>query len=162
MPYCKDCNDEFQEEQGERIDGDFHCLNCLYNGHNPFKIYPIGFVENNLSIGRGFGVRGNKRKTSKIHIFPSQKPFLYKVEDEKELTIIFYLHKCDNIKSKFKRGMDGKKVGVFASRTPKRPSRIAVSNVKLVKVERTTLYVKGLDAVNGTPVLDIKLGGRLF
>jgi hypothetical protein len=54
-------------------------------------------------------------------------------------------------------GLDGKEVGVFASRTPDRLSRIGIQDVRLVKVEGTTLVVKGLDAINGTPVLDIKL-----
>ncbi|WP_457920125.1 TrmO family methyltransferase domain-containing protein [Candidatus Lokiarchaeum ossiferum] len=50
------------------------------------------------------------------------------------------------------------KVGVFASRTPDRLTPIAITNVDLLKIQETTLYVKGLDAVDGTPVLDIKLG----
>ena len=50
----------------------------------------------------------------------------------------------------------GKEVGVFASRTPHRSSRIAVSDVELVKVENGTVFVKGLDAFEGSPVLDIK------
>ena len=53
--------------------------------------------------------------------------------------------------------MDGKKVGVFASRTPHRLSKIAIQNVKLNQVEGLKLYVEGLDAVNGSPVIDIKM-----
>ncbi len=48
-------------------------------------------------------------------------------------------------------------MGVFASRTPNRLSRIAIQDVTLVRIEEATLYVEGLDAVNGSPVLDIKL-----
>jgi len=39
---------------------------------------------------------------------------------------------------------------------PRRPNPIALSLVELVRVEGSTLYVEGLDAVDGTPVLDIK------
>jgi tRNA-Thr(GGU) m(6)t(6)A37 methyltransferase TsaA len=46
--------------------------------------------------------------------------------------------------------------GVFASRSPYRPNRIGLTIVELLKVEENVLYVKGLDAINGTPVLDIK------
>jgi tRNA (Thr-GGU) A37 N-methylase len=53
--------------------------------------------------------------------------------------------------------MDGKKVGVFASRSPDRLSRIGIQDVRLVRIEGTTLVVEGMDAINGTPVLDIKL-----
>jgi len=64
------------------------------------------------------------------------------------------------IRSTFSRGIDGKEVGIFASRTPNRLSRIGITNVKLVKIEDTTLFVKNLDAINGTPILDIKLGSK--
>ncbi|MBW2597596.1 MAG: SAM-dependent methyltransferase, partial [Deltaproteobacteria bacterium] len=64
--------------------------------------------------------------------------------------------------ARFKRGLDGKEVGVFASRTPDRLSRIGIQDVRLVKVEGTTLVVKGLDAINGTPVLDIKLKRKIL
>jgi tRNA (Thr-GGU) A37 N-methylase len=96
-------------------------------------------------------------KISKIILFPTQKKFMYKLEDEKYITIIYYLHKSGPVKSIFNRGLDGKLVGVFASRTPNRLSKIAIQNVKLIKINGTVLYVEGLDAINGSPVLDIKL-----
>ena len=46
--------------------------------------------------------------------------------------------------------------GLFASRTPRRPNGIGLTIVELLKVEGNVLHVKGLDAINGTPVLDIK------
>ena len=71
--------------------------------------------------------------------------------------MVYYLHESENVRSVFNRGLDGKKVGVFASRTPYRLSRIAVQDVELVGIEDTVLLVKGLDAIDGSPVLDIKM-----
>jgi tRNA (adenine37-N6)-methyltransferase len=79
------------------------------------------------------------------------------LEQEPDLTIVYYLHKSRSVKTSFPRGIDGKQVGVFASRTPDRLSRIGIQDVKLLDIKGTTLFVQGLDAVNGTPVLDIKL-----
>jgi formylmethanofuran dehydrogenase subunit E len=79
------------------------------------------------------------------------------LEDEKYITVVYYLHKSRPIRSVFRRGLDGKKTGVFATRTPDRLSKLGIQDVMLKKVEKTTLYVEGLDAINGTPVLDIKL-----
>jgi len=79
------------------------------------------------------------------------------LDQEPEITIVYYLHKSRSVKTTFKRGLDGKQVGVFASRTPDRLSRIGIQNVKLLDIKGTTLIVKGLDAINRTPVLDIKL-----
>lgn len=47
-------------------------------------------------------------------------------------------------------------VGIFAQRGRNRPNRIGVSVCRIVAVEGTTLEVEGLDAIDGTPVLDIK------
>jgi tRNA (Thr-GGU) A37 N-methylase len=162
MPVCSKCKKESDLSKLEKIDGNFICHSCLYSNFKPFKIFPIGFVENQLQRGEefGFGLKGNRNQISKIHLFKTQLPFLYKLEDEKWITIVYYFHKTNDIRSIFSRGIDSKKVGIFASRTPNRLSRIGISNVELVKIENTTLYVKGFDAINGSPILDIKLGTK--
>ena len=50
----------------------------------------------------------------------------------------------------------GGKIGVFASRSPHRPNPIGLSLAKLERVEGDTLYLSGLDLINGTPILDVK------
>ncbi|MFY1692774.1 SAM-dependent methyltransferase [Plantactinospora sp. WMMB782] len=47
-------------------------------------------------------------------------------------------------------------VGIFASRGPSRPNRLAVSRCRLIRVDGRDLHVADLDALDGTPVLDIK------
>jgi len=73
------------------------------------------------------------------------------------LTVLWQLHQGKPVKTIFARGWDGKQVGPFASRTPDRLTPIAVTDVELLKVEGTSLVVRGLDAINKTPVLDIKV-----
>jgi tRNA (adenine37-N6)-methyltransferase len=51
---------------------------------------------------------------------------------------------------------DWPKVGIFAQRGKNRPNRIAVSACRLLKVDGLTVTVEGLDAIDGTPVVDIK------
>lgn len=48
------------------------------------------------------------------------------------------------------------KVGIFAQRASKRPNRLGVTMCRLVQVDGTHVHVRGLDAIDGTPVLDIK------
>ncbi|MFX1257815.1 MAG: TrmO family methyltransferase [Promethearchaeota archaeon] len=160
MSVCIKCKKEFSLSQLEKVDDIFICHFCLYRGNKPFKIFPIGFVENQLERGERFGLKGHLSQISKIHLFKTQQPFLYKLEDEKWITVVYYFHKQHKIRSIFYRGIDGKEVGIFASRTPDRLSRIGISNVELIKIENITLFVKNLDAINGTPVLDIKLGEK--
>jgi tRNA (Thr-GGU) A37 N-methylase len=129
----------------------------MYGDAEPFEIYPIGTVKNELRRSdRDFGVVG-KGTVSRIELIPSQKPFLYRLEEENWITVVYYLHKSRQVWSVFKRRVDKKRVGVFASRTPHRLSRIAIQDVRLISVEGTTLFVEGLDAIDGSPVLDIKL-----
>lgn len=52
--------------------------------------------------------------------------------------------------------LKGKTVGLFASRSPHRPSPIGLSLARLVKVEGATLHLAGIDLVDGTPILDVK------
>lgn len=47
-------------------------------------------------------------------------------------------------------------VGLFASRSPRRPNPIAITAVRLLGIDGTVLRVKGLDMLDGTPVLDVK------
>jgi tRNA (Thr-GGU) A37 N-methylase len=154
---CSRCGQEKNSDKISIIDDKIICCQCIYDNSESFQIFPIGIVHNSLQRAKtGFGTTGAKG-VSRIELFESQKPFLYKIEDEPALTVIYYLHETTKIKSVFNRGIDGKKVGVFSSRTPYRLSKLAVQDVSLLKVEGTTLFVEGLDAVNGSPVLDIKM-----
>ncbi|HPQ54567.1 MAG TPA: TrmO family methyltransferase [Spirochaetota bacterium] len=139
------------------VDGKNICHQCMYGDVKPVPVYPIGIVRNTQKRASiRFGVK-NKSDVSKIELNPSQKPFMYKLEDETYITVIYHLHESKPVKSVFRRGLDGKKVGVFASRTPDRLSGLAIQDVRLDRIEGTTLFVEGLDAIDGSPVLDIKL-----
>ena len=75
--------------------------------------------------------------------------------------IIFYFNQVSDDKdismSRHPRGnKNWPKVGVFAQRNKDRPNHIGLTIVSIVKREGRSLFVKGLDAVDGTPVLDIK------
>jgi len=154
---CAECGKIVESEKIVIIDNRPLCLACIYGKIKPFEIYPIGQVRNELKQNKkDFGLSGQKG-ISCIELFPSQKRFMYKLEEEKFLTIVYFLHETKSLKSVFKRGLDGKEVGVFASRTPHRLSKIGIQDVTLLNIEGTTLYVEGLDAINGSPVLDIKL-----
>ena len=154
---CAQCSYVRPGEDIFLIDGSAVCRHCLFGDTAPFAIYPIGFVCNTQKRDDSdFGLQ-NPTRTSRIEMFSSQKRFMHKLEEEQKLTIVYYLHKARPVRSRFKRGLDGKTVGVFASRTPDRLSPIGIQDVRLLKVEGTTLFVEGLDAIDGTPVLDIKM-----
>jgi tRNA (adenine37-N6)-methyltransferase len=83
------------------------------------------------------------------------------------LCVVFQFHLVDEADIVFgarhpRGNPDWPKVGMFAQRAKMRPNRLGVSNCELVRVQGLDLHVRGLDAVDGTPVLDVKPFMREF
>jgi tRNA-Thr(GGU) m(6)t(6)A37 methyltransferase TsaA len=72
------------------------------------------------------------------------------------LWLIFAFHLSEGWKSSVKPPRGGPKRGVLATRSPHRPNSIGLSAVELVHIEGRTLHLRGVDLLDGTPVLDIK------
>ncbi len=72
------------------------------------------------------------------------------------LWLIFAFHRSEGWKSSVKPPRGGPKRGVLATRSPHRPNAIGLSAVELVRIEGRTLHLRGVDLLDGTPVLDIK------
>jgi tRNA-Thr(GGU) m(6)t(6)A37 methyltransferase TsaA len=70
--------------------------------------------------------------------------------------LIFVFHRSQGWKAQVKPPRGGPKRGVLATRSPHRPNPLGLSAVKLVAVEPGALILRGVDLLDGTPVLDIK------
>jgi tRNA-Thr(GGU) m(6)t(6)A37 methyltransferase TsaA len=70
--------------------------------------------------------------------------------------VLFWFHLNTDWRPKVRPPRSNDKKGVFATRSPHRPNPIGLSVVELCRIEGHTLYVKGVDMVDGTPVLDLK------
>lgn len=75
--------------------------------------------------------------------------------------IIFYMNQVDPNKVEKtarhpRNNQDWPKVGIFSQRGKNRPNQIGTTICKIIKIENGNLYLEGLDAVDDTPVLDIK------
>jgi tRNA-Thr(GGU) m(6)t(6)A37 methyltransferase TsaA len=83
------------------------------------------------------------------------------IEDLSHIEVLFHFHldadEPVETGARHPRGRaDWPKVGIFAQRGRMRPNRIGLSTCRVVGVNGTAIEVEGLDAVDGTPVLDIK------
>ena len=81
--------------------------------------------------------------------------------DFSHLVVVYHFHRADPGKietsARHPRGNTAwPKVGIFAQRGKNRPNRIGVSTCEIIGVEATSVRVRGLDAIDGTPVLDLK------
>lgn len=118
---------------------------------------PIGFVKTK-AIGNE--VR-NKKVISQIILDKQLINALDGLEDFSHLFVLFWLHEITNANRKtmkvHPRGRsDMPLLGIFATRSPYRVNPIGLTRVKLLHKKDNILTVQGLDAFNGTPVLDIK------
>ena len=124
-----------------------------------FNVHPIATVKcpvNQMSQGNWATV------DSEIHLDPEYAAGLQGLEGFSHVLVIFFLDRAQGFDLKTQllrrpRGMeDMHEVGVFAQRTKYRPNPIGITAVKLLGIDGNVVRVRGLDALDGTPVLDIK------
>jgi len=91
-----------------------------------------------------------------LEIYPEYVDGLLDIEKRKHIIVLYWQHlaKRDILKSATPWGPEVK--GVFGTRSPNRPNPIAFCVADLLKVEGNKLYVKGVDALDKSPILDIK------
>ena len=70
--------------------------------------------------------------------------------------LLYSFHKVIRTEMHVTPFMDKQTRGVFATRSPLRPNHIGISIVNLIRVEGNIVFVKGIDILDGTPLLDIK------
>jgi tRNA-Thr(GGU) m(6)t(6)A37 methyltransferase TsaA len=118
---------------------------------------PIGFVKTQAV---GDEVK-DKTQTSKIIVKEEFTEALEGIDGFSHLFVLFWLNQITNLQRAFlKVHPRGRKdlplLGAFVTRTNHRPNPIGLTLVELLKVEGNALIVRGLDAFDGTPVLDVK------
>ena len=78
------------------------------------------------------------------------------VDGFSHLYVLWFFHKIDGFDLTAWPPADDRSHGVFATRSPRRPNPIGLTTVALLRREGTRLHVRGVDMLDGTPVLDIK------
>ncbi len=120
------------------------------------EIHPIGVVHSSVRKAKEMP-RGGVEAT--VELEPRYAEGLLRIEEHSHLWILswFHLGDRDTLQVKPVRlDPDAPAYGVFGLRAYRRPNPIGLSLVELIRVEGNILHVKGVDAIDGTPVLDIK------
>lgn len=122
-----------------------------------YQVRPVGEVRNNITEK---GWQEWRDVVSEIHVRAQYAAALDGISGFSHIIVLFWMHRLDEPRNTLQvhpqRRSDLPLVGVFATRAPVRPNPIGMTVVKLLEQEHTTLKVLGLDAIDGTPVLDIK------
>lgn len=118
---------------------------------------PIGIVKADVDDPEGMPIFGRRGGT--IEIFPEYSRGLLRIQDSSHLWILMWFHKAQrDVLSTVPKRLNPHlpEYGVFGLRAFHRPNPIGLTLVTLEGVDGNTLHVSGLDAIDGTPVLDIK------
>ncbi len=132
------------------------CLQTDEAAINEVNIRHIGIVHSPESDVLGMSLQG---QTATIEIFPEYVGGLRRIEDHSNLWILTWFHKANReiLETVPKKvNPDAPVYGVFGIRTAGRPNPFGLSLVKILKVEGNKIEVQGLDAIDGSPVVDIK------
>ena len=127
-------------------------------GENPFIFKPIGVIRSPYTPQTGAPRQGRfaPKVESRIVLDPEYAEGLTDVETFTHLIVIYLFDRSKGWTSMVRTPWEEERHGVFASRSPNRPNPIGLTVVKMAGREGNTLRVLGLDAFDGTPVLDIK------
>lgn len=121
---------------------------------------PIGFVKSTRQK-----IEDDNWDNEKVHIELDAIQFseeaFFGLSDFSHVEIIFFMDQVDPTKIEKsarhpRNNTAWPKVGIFSQRGKNRPNQIGLTICKILKIEDRKLFVEGLDAVDGTPVLDIK------
>lgn len=123
-----------------------------------FTPQPIGFVsspyQNTKDIPKGFGAKHEAEGALKIQ--PELEAGLTDIEGFSHLFVLWEFDRSHDFELLGTPPIDDRPHGVFATRSPRRPNPIGLTVVELLRREGPVLHVRGVDMLDGTPILDIK------
>ena len=121
----------------------------------PVELNPIGIVHSPFQENTDVP-RECKKKISEIEIYKEYKQGLKDMEGFTHIHVYYWLHKSKGYSLHVNTPWDDTPHGLFTTRSPHRPNPIGHTIVELVKQKDNILRVKGLDAIDRTPIIDIK------
>ncbi len=123
-----------------------------------YLVEPIGHVESPVSemVDENWG-----NVTSRVVLFPAYRAGIRGLEDFSHVLVLTLLHRASFDSSRHlvrrPRGLPSMpEVGIFSQRAKDRPNPLGITAVRLIACSDDGITVRGLDAIDGTPVLDIK------
>lgn len=127
------------------------------------KIKSIGIIHTPFKRKKDTPIQPFKSKAvGKVEVFKKYQYGLEDIEGFSHLILLYKFHKSRGYRLKVKPFLDDNLRGLFATRAPRRPNQIGLTVVELLKRKGNFLFVKGIDALDKTPLLDIKPYVREF
>jgi len=124
-----------------------------------FSLAPIGFIQSSLKSRREAPKQGNEGAPEAwLEIVPEVVSGLEGIFSGQEVVLITWLHQArrDVLRVHPRSARNLPLAGVFATRSPDRPNPLGLHRVTVMEIVGNRLRVKPLEAIDGTPVVDIK------
>ncbi len=123
-----------------------------------FTMNPIGRVRTPYTqrgeVPRGFGVQHEAEGV--IELLPEFEAGLADIDGFSHLYVLWVFDRSETVSLDAQPPTADRPHGVFTTRSPDRPNHIGLTVVRLLRREGLRLHVRGVDMLDGTPVLDIK------
>lgn len=121
------------------------------------RLKPIGIINSPYKKKEDAPRQGRQSdKISEIIVFDEYLEGLDGLDDYKHFFVIYGLDRAEKYELKVIPAGGKEKRGLFSTRAPVRPNPIALCLVELIEIKKNNLKVKWLDALDGSPLLDIK------
>ncbi len=122
------------------------------------EFQPIGIIHSPFVNLKDIPVQPIKAQgvKARVEVFEEYQAGLKDLEGFSHIILLSYLHRSKGFSLEVIPFWDSQPRGLFATRSPKRPNPIALSIVRLLKIDKGILYIENVDLLDGTPVLDIK------
>jgi tRNA-Thr(GGU) m(6)t(6)A37 methyltransferase TsaA len=122
---------------------------------NNFILKPIGIIHSGFRTTEQ--IRSSQKVRGEIEVYPEYEPGLKDIDGFSHLFVIWGFHLSDEERlTAHPPYYPRQERGVFATRSPRRPNRLGLTVVRLLKREGRFLKVKGLDMAAGSPLFDLK------
>jgi tRNA-Thr(GGU) m(6)t(6)A37 methyltransferase TsaA len=119
---------------------------------------PIGVIHTPHDDLKGMPIQptGATGVTGTVEVYEEYREGLADLAGFSHVILLYLFHRSTGFRLKVTPFMDTVERGLFATRAPKRPNPIGLSVVQLDRIDDGVLYVRNVDMVDGTPLLDIK------
>ena len=123
-----------------------------------FSPEPIGHIrspyQNTQQVPKGLGAQHEAEGI--LDVLPQYEVGLTDIEGFSHLIVIWVFDRAGGFELLGTPPSDNRPHGVFATRSPRRPNPIGLTVVELIRREGSRLHVRGVDTLDGTPILDLK------
>jgi len=127
---------------------------------NFISFFPIGVIHTSFTSINQIPIQ-SQSETAKLHegyveIFPEFVEGLKDLSDFSHIYLFYYFNQSKTVGLTVNPFLDTQTHGVFATRAPSRPNKLGFSLVELIEVKKNILYIKGIDILDNSPLIDIK------